>query len=413
MCCYSGCIHFIAELSFNPNDRNAMAVAHIVKQVYFREILLLMRRIQRTLGITMLNLSILKRLIAFGTTNNQPEELKRCLNFIVKTYASKAVAVRRWKFHDKPMALLAPRGIANPRVLLYAHADVVHAPASHFILRKRGGRLFGRGVNDMKSFIVVFGELIEEWSKLPHPPSCGMLVTSDEEIGGFDGSAQLMKKRLISPKLVIMPDGGANWRLVCEEKAVLHLELIGRGTSAHGSRPWLGDNAVEKLFEYYQAIENRWNKARAEGDGRPSVNLGTIHAGMSLNMVPREASMGLDIRAPRTEDADAILHWIRTHAPRRVSVKALTRVRHSAIDYTSGIPQQFRSFAQSFLRRPVPLVKASGSSDARLFTARDIPVIITAPISGDAHTENEWINLTSLEQYKNLIREYINNNNPF
>ena len=60
-----------------------------------------------------------------------------------------------------------------------------------------------------------------------------------------------------------------------------------RGTAAHGSTPWMGDNAVLKAIDVFRQIESL-PFARESSDlfDRPSINLGRIVGGDALNKVP-------------------------------------------------------------------------------------------------------------------------------
>lgn len=61
----------------------------------------------------------------------------------------------------------------------------------------------------------------------------GILITSDEEIGGKDGTYYAVVDRegpQITADVVIIPDGGDDFRLVTHEKGLLQLRLVAEGT---------------------------------------------------------------------------------------------------------------------------------------------------------------------------------------
>src|SRR5207248_3833157 len=82
-----------------------------------------------------------------------------------------------------------------------------------------------------------------------------------------------------------------------EAKGVLALLLEVRGTAAHASTPWLGDNAILKALDVFRAIESL-PFARESSDlfDRPSLNLGRILGGDALNKVPDSCAIDVDIR---------------------------------------------------------------------------------------------------------------------
>jgi succinyl-diaminopimelate desuccinylase len=82
-----------------------------------------------------------------------------------------------------------------------------------------------------------------------------------------------------------------------QAKGVLMVRVLVFGTSAHGSTPWLGDNAVLKAIDVFRRIESMpFTLESSELFDRPSVNLGRIVGGDAPNKVPEECAMDVDIR---------------------------------------------------------------------------------------------------------------------
>ena len=75
----------------------------------------------------------------------------------------------------------------------------------------------------------------------------GIIITADEEIGGANGARQALKE--IKAAFCVALDGGSLKKIVIKEKGIVRLKLVARGKTAHGARPWLGENAIEKLIE--------------------------------------------------------------------------------------------------------------------------------------------------------------------
>ncbi len=48
-----------------------------------------------------------------------------------------------------------------------------------------------------------------------------------------------------------------------------------------------------------------------------------------------------------------------------------------------------------------------GSSDARFFGEKNIPVIVIAPVGGEIHSDNEWIDLEDLGRFYNVLKQWI------
>ena len=97
-----------------------------------------------------------------------------------------------------------------------------------------------------------------------------------------------------------------------QAKGVLACRVNVHGRSAHGSTPWLGDNAVLKAIDVFRRIESLpFSRESSELFDRPSINLGRIQGGDALNKVPDFCTMVVDIRYLPNQDPAEILEQIR------------------------------------------------------------------------------------------------------
>ena len=92
-----------------------------------------------------------------------------------------------------------------------------------------------------------------------------------------------------------------------QAKGVLAMRIEVTGTAAHGSTPWVGDNAVLKAIDVFRQIEVL-PFARESSDlfDRPSINLGRILGGDALNKVPDLCAIDVDVRYLPGQDPDEI-----------------------------------------------------------------------------------------------------------
>ena len=86
-----------------------------------------------------------------------------------------------------------------------------------------------------------------------------------------------------------------------------------RGVSAHGSMPELGVNAVYKAAKAVSALEKFDFQAKAHPVmGKPSINVGTFSGGVGINLVPDEATVGVDIRTVPGVDHAALVSRLKS-----------------------------------------------------------------------------------------------------
>ncbi len=249
-------------------------------------------------------------LIRFKSTHGNPSEIQRCADYIEAYFTANAIDYQRLNFQNYPSLLAVPRG-GKFSVLLMTHVDVVEGADALFEPRRQDGKLFGRGSIDDKYAAALSLVLLKE-----HLQRCrgrggtqqdlpfGILITTDEEIGGVNGAKKVLP--LVKTDFCIALDGGAVAKIVVKEKGILRLKLITAGKSAHGARPWLGENAIEKLIEDYRVIRTFFRESVPDHWHR-TINFGRVKAGTSINQVPDNAEALFDIRYTENDDIDALV----------------------------------------------------------------------------------------------------------
>ena len=121
-----------------------------------------------------------------------------------------------------------------------------------------------------------------------------------------------------------------------QAKGVLAVRVAVSGVAAHGSTPWLGDNAILKAHDVFRRIETLpFSRESSDLFDRPSINLARIEGGDAFNKVPDRCTMDVDIRYLPDQDPGEILAQIRAipdlevaqvlHARARAWCRAATR----------------------------------------------------------------------------------------
>ena len=255
-------------------------------------------------------IDLTKELIRFKTTHDNPGEIKRCVEFVQSYCHREGLQAQRFDYDGIPSLAVLPQNDFAP-VLLMSHLDVVAAADELFEPRIERGRLYGRGSYDDKYAVALSLVLLKHYlkglqqqqkgqSQLPF----GALFTCDEEMGGHNGAGKIFNR--IKTDFGIALDGGDLDRVVVKAKGILRLKLVARGRSAHGSRPWLGDNAVDRLIDDYQRLKLFFNGTDPE-HWHATLNLGRIRAGQSINQVPDLAEAHFDIRYTEAEDVKSLV----------------------------------------------------------------------------------------------------------
>lgn len=347
-------------------------------------------------------------LVSFPTVEGDHQALQSCVEWTRAHVLQRKPRLRVKQFlsNNKP-SLLITAGDGPPRVLFCGHLDVVEAvhQSAFKTTQEDSVRLKGRGTADMKGPVAAMLDVLE----CEPQTGMGLLLTTDEEVGGQDGIGHVLQQIDWRPEVVVLPDGGANMHLVMEQKGMLRMRLDAEGVAAHGSRPWLGVNAIERVFKAYQKLLRAYPNPTSEEDWRVSITLSELHGGLVPNAVPWKAAATLDIRfpqsAPRTGDA-LVRDIQRRVASLGVTATVIKRAPAFQLDDSSDLVRHLQDASQAVRQRPLEISREAGASDAHYFAAEHIPVLMFQPECAEWHGANEWVNLESLATFRTLCATF-------
>lgn len=295
------------------------------------------------------------------------------------------------------------------QVALTGHYDTVFPAAHPFQTPKRDTQmLHGPGCADMKGGIAIMLAALEAFEALPGDKRVGyeVLLSPDEEIGSI-ASAPLLKTlgerahfgMTYEPATA---DGG----LVDARKGSGNYSLVLRGRAAHVGRAFAeGRNAVLAAAEAALAL----NQLNGQRNG-VTFNVGAIEGGSAVNVVPDNAVLRFNARAP---DADLAL-WADQQI-KMIALKANEREGLSAALYGGMTrPPKPLTTAQSAM---IGWVKKSGAAlgldlkfapsggvcEGNNLAAAGCPNIDTlGPCGGALHSDQEFALVSSFAERAKL-----------
>ena len=349
-------------------------------------------------------ITLTKDLIGFKTMHSQPDEIQHCIAFI-EAYLKKCGANYQRLNHDNiPSIIVMPQNNVAP-ILLMSHIDVVDGPDELFNPRVKDNALHGRGSIDDKyavalSLVLVKNHLkqLSENSKTQNDLPFGVLITADEEIGGANGARKALEK--IKAEFCIALDGGGLQKIVTKEKGVIKLKLIARGKTAHGARPWLGENAIENLINDFQVLKKNFELSAPDHWHR-TLNFSRIQAGKASNQVPDYAEALFDIRYTENDDMEAIFKKIQEE------VKGQLIVERKEPLFEGGDSPYLDLLLE--ISEDSEVGFEHGASDARFLSAHGIKGIVWGA-DGDMsqHSADEYVNIDSVYKLYDLLDAFIN-----
>ena len=345
--------------------------------------------------------TLTKSLIQIPSVHSEPEEIVRCSEFIEDWLNGYGIRYQRLNHEGIPSILVMPDSGKVP-VLLMSHFDVVEGNEDLFLPYIEDGKLYGRGALDDKyavalSLVLLKNHVIRNRSRRRDQDDLpfGILLTGDEEMGGENGANRALSS--IESDFCVVLDGGNSEEIVTKEKGILQVKLVSKGKASHGARPWLGENAIEKLMKDYQIIKTFFNNTEPDNWHR-TLNISRINAGNSYNKVPDYAEAVLDIRYTENDNIDHLLAEIGQ------AIKSkLVLIRKEPLFVAKPSP-----YLDLLIKTNPGLktVSEHGSSDARFLSKHGMNGIVWGA-DGDLshHSVEEHVNLDSvLSLYQRIDR---------
>ncbi len=357
----------------------------------------------------------LEQLIRFKTISGDHEATRDAFEWIKDQLQPVPLYMREHTHNGFPSLVMTTRRTKSPKLWLAAHVDVVHGSDTMFHPWVEKGKLYGRGAFDMKFAIACYIELLKELDIHAREYDIGIMLTSDEEIGSVNGTKALLEKDGYTGDAAFLPDGGGWWQLEECAKGVSIVEVTAQGDSAHGSRPWRGDCAIQRLQEYlsdvrayFETLKKDTTKTGSEY-WYPTMHVGTIQGGHSMNQIADSAVATIDIRYTSTKEYARIKKKLESLAKkhRRVTSKEIFGDREYGISKKNGEARALMRAAKQIAGREVGWTRSYGSSDARFFAKQNIPTLLMWPEAGGAHSEHEWIDLDDLAKYYEVLKKFV------
>jgi acetylornithine deacetylase/succinyl-diaminopimelate desuccinylase family protein len=209
------------------------------------------------------------------------------------------------KHEDKPLGLL-----------LHGHYDTVPAlDMEHaFTPVIEDGWMKGRGTVDQKAGIAAsltaMISVLEQKTVLDHGVSLACVIDEESE---HRGSMKLVEEGIEAECAIVTEPSGLRAVIGCKGTLPVHITV--KGKAAHGCRPWLGVNAVQKAMPILKRLFELEFKEKDFGVGlgilKNSINVGVVKAGSAYNNVPDRCDISLDCRIIPGDTNEAMLSCLK------------------------------------------------------------------------------------------------------
>jgi acetylornithine deacetylase/succinyl-diaminopimelate desuccinylase-like protein len=289
----------------------------------------------------------------------------------------------------------------------------------------RGERVWGRGACDIKGGMAAMLSAFARWAerKTPPPVTLVLACTVNEE-HGYSGAARLAQawaeggsRLLPRPPDGIIVAEPTSLQVVVAHKGVSRWRCRTRGKAAHSSEPQRGENAIFKMARVLQALEQyQREEAPRRGEhplvGRPSLSVGLISGGISVNTVPDECVIEIHRRLLPGEDPLAAQRHVIEHVAACCPGEA---PEHDPLYLAGGglandINESLAERLCAAARRhaDASVVGVQYGTNAAASSAAGVPSVVFGPGHiAQAHTKDEWIEIEQLHRAVEVYDDFV------
>lgn len=372
-------------------------------------------------------LDILARLVAFDTTSRDPNIA--LIEWVEAFLAERGVASTRVPNADGTKAnlyaLIGPAVAGG--VVLSGHTDVVPVDgqpwtSDPWTVTERDGKLYGRGVADMKAFVALALAHVDMARAAPLKRPVILAFSYDEEIGCL-GAPHLIEamRALPAPSAVIVGEP-TSMRVVSGHKGISTFLVTVTGREAHSSQVQQGVSAIAEALPLMQLVADMAREAEREVDTsapfsppQPTMTIGVVRGGTAGNILARQCEFLWDLRCPPSVDPEryadrfmAAAHAADARIKARAPEGGVTVLRRSS---TPAFRIERDSDAEMLARAITGDngIEAAGyAAEAGLFQKAGWSSVLCGPGSiAQAHQPDEWIEIDQIAQGARFMRALI------
>ncbi len=346
---------------------------------------------------------ILSKLVAVNTIADKDNH--EIMDYIQGLLTKKGFDVEILENQKTGKRVLVGKYGSEPAIGFLGHTDTVDITegwvTDPHVLTEKDGVLYGLGACDMKGGIAAFLAAIEETDLDKLKKGIAVYCTYDEEIM-FEGVKDLVDAGTKFPPHVVVAEPTDLIPMI-GSKGLLEYIFTFTGVTTHSSTPIDGKSSNKNAVRFLNKmmdfeLELRKNPSPFFGVPYPTMNIGIIEGGTSINKVPDKTTVYLDFRICDSPREYPLI--------RKAVDEAL-----EGLDGTYEIINDIASF-----QNDSPLVgvyeEKTGKKGQPFFGITEASFfegdrVILGPGPMTAHEANEHITVESLEKTKEIYQDMI------
>jgi tripeptide aminopeptidase len=304
-------------------------------------------------------------------------------------------------------------------LIISAHLDTVFPLEMDLSTKQEDGKLFGIGIGDNSMGVAALVGLIWMLKErvpsplTPLPDGEGkrdiwfVANTCEEGLGDLRGMKAVVERFGADVLAYLVLEGMALGHVYHKAVGVKRYRITARTQGGHSWSDYGQPSAVLELSK----LIGQLTALRLPSRPRTTMNVGRIRGGTSVNVIPAEAWMELDLRsegrAELTELVSDVERLIEAAGRPGVDVEANAIGARPVGEMSPSHP--LVKLAQKCLREQgLDATLTSGSTDANIPLSMGIPALVLGVTrGGGAHTKHEYIEVEPVEKGMEQLVKFV------
>jgi tripeptide aminopeptidase len=297
----------------------------------------------------------------------------------------------------------APGAYVGAPVVVCAHLDTVFPAETDLSVVREGNRVVGPGICDNGrglAVMVMLAQVVQRCRTALARAVEFVATTGEEGLGDLSGAKHHFANSP-RPFAVLALDGAGDERVVNTALGSRRFRIAYRGPGGHSWSAFGAANPVHAAAKAASVLAG----VRFEGAGRSSLTVSRIGGGLSVNSIPEDAWLEVDVRSTR----DATLARFEREI-REIAAAAATEENHRRTPGTPAMTFHITRIgdrpsghtaedsplvvaaleATRLVGRSPELATASTDANAAIRTGAPAIAIGAGGQGGDAHSRREW-----------------------
>lgn len=282
-------------------------------------------------------------------------------------------------------------------------------------------KLYGLGAADMKGGLAAMLAAVLDSSTLHLSGTVNFLFVADEEMNSMYGLKYLIRHGYVTKGDFAIVGEPTNLKVATKSVGNTWITVKVKGRRVHAGVYWKGTNAIDVSMYIINRLMQLLGEFR-KNDTFPNINVGRIVGGQHPGTVPDYCEFTIDIRFKTEYEKSLIVNnlknIIKATADKYNCICSLEPfggeempswdLANLKLDVDKYLQYVKNSYINSIQREPEECTFGGGSDAGILISYLKVPTVIIGPGSLEqAHSPNEWVNLSEVVEAYSLYKELI------